>query len=230
MLIGERQIIGYRLSTKAAGKRALAPAFSLQAPSNQTAGWFLSLPASAVNKSLIKTNSLPNYLANLEYSRGQANAVDLMSFTSSGAALGCGERRSTPATFLQNSERSDQACLPSELFTFYAFKAKERERARERERRSVKGRLGCTCRERCSTALVYRLLWRQVASLRVLSQLNYGLVPLDYPTPSPPPSARLLIPPSKNKVILFCTFTSACDPWAGLQKQTEKRKWKSEKG
>lgn len=55
MLIGERQIIGYRLSTKAAGKRALAPTFSLQAPSNQTAGWFLSLPASAVNKSLIKT-------------------------------------------------------------------------------------------------------------------------------------------------------------------------------
>lgn len=54
-MLEERGTIGYRVNTKAAGKWALAPPFSLQALSNQTAGWFLSLPASAVNKNLIKT-------------------------------------------------------------------------------------------------------------------------------------------------------------------------------
>lgn len=64
---------------------------------------------------------------------------------------GCGgKRRATLAAFLQSSERSGQACLPSEPLRF--FTRCQRERTCERGRRSGKGSL------RCGTALVYRLL------------------------------------------------------------------------
>lgn len=135
-MIGERQIIGYSLNTKAARKRALAAPFSLQALSNQTAGWFLSLPASAVNKSLIKTkqSSQLSSQSGVQQRAGERCLSNVLHTFRSGTGL---RGTTLHACHVPSKLRTIRSSVFTQRALEFLFMQSQRERTCEREKEEV---------------------------------------------------------------------------------------------